>query len=88
MEPLELLEMRWNMKMVIRTNQGPGAMILDKTSIRIKNDTTTTMINNLADRKELQMKLGYMRDRGYMKLGSAKSVMTNNRKRSTINNLN
>jgi hypothetical protein len=35
--------------------------ILDRTSIRVKNDTTT-MVGNLAGRKEMQMKLGYMID--------------------------
>jgi ribosomal protein S24E len=35
-------------------------MIMNRTRIKIKNDTIT-MINNLANRKELQVKLRYMR---------------------------
>jgi hypothetical protein len=49
-------------KPMTRTNQGLGATIMDRTSIRIKNDTTT-MISNLAGRKELQVKLRHMRNR-------------------------
>jgi hypothetical protein len=77
---------RWIMKPVARTSQGPHVTILNRTSIRIKNGTTI-MTSNLVDRKELQVKLRYMRNR-YMKLGSVKSVMTNNGKRSIISNLN
>jgi hypothetical protein len=87
MKPIKLPETRWITKLTIRTNQSPGATIMDRTSIRIKNDTIT-MISNLDDRKELQVKLGHMRNRWHMKLGSAKSAMTNNRKRSTISSLN
>jgi hypothetical protein len=47
MKPIKLPEMRWITKLMTRTNQGPGATIMDRTSIIIKNDTTT-MINNLA----------------------------------------
>jgi hypothetical protein len=83
---MKLLEMRWITEPTTRTNQGPSATIMDRTSIRIKNDMTT-MISNLTDRKELQVKLRYMRNKRYMKLESVKSVMTNNRKRSTINSL-
>jgi hypothetical protein len=79
--------MRWIMKLMTRTNRGLGAMIIDKTSIIIKNDTTT-MISNLASRKEVQVKLRHMRNRRRVKMGSAKSAMTNNRNKSTINNLN
>jgi hypothetical protein len=87
MKPIKLPEMRWIPKPTTRTNQGPNAMIMDRTSIKIKNDTTT-MISDLAGRKELQVKLRHMRNRWHMKLGSVKSDMTNNRKRSTINSLN
>jgi hypothetical protein len=62
-------------------------MILNRTSIIINNDTTS-MISNLADKKELQIKPRHMRNKCHMKLGSAKSVMTNNRKMSTISSLN
>jgi hypothetical protein len=62
MKPIKLLEMRWITKPTTRTSQGPSAMIMDRTSIRIKNDMTI-MINNLADRKELQVKLRHMRNR-------------------------
>jgi hypothetical protein len=87
MKPVKLPETRWITKPTTRTNQGPGATIMDKTSIRIKNDMTT-MISNLAGRKELQVKLRHIRNRWHMKLESAKSVMTNNKKRTTISGLN
>jgi hypothetical protein len=62
MKPIKLPETRWITKPMTRTNQGLGATIMDRTSIRIKNDTTT-MISNLAGRKELQVKLRHMRNR-------------------------
>jgi hypothetical protein len=34
-------------------NQGPGVMIMDRTSIKIKNDTTT-MISNLAEKRAVR----------------------------------
>jgi hypothetical protein len=80
MKPVKLPETRWITKLTTRTNQGPCATIMDR-SIRIKNDTTT-MISNLAGRKELQVKLRHVKPR------SVKSAMTNNSKRSTINSLN
>jgi hypothetical protein len=42
-------------------------MIMNRTRIKIKNGTIT-MINNLANTKELQVKLRYMRKRRHMKL--------------------
>jgi hypothetical protein len=51
MKPIKLPETRWITKPMTRTNQGLGATIMDRTSIRIKNDTTT-MISNLAGRKD------------------------------------
>jgi hypothetical protein len=86
MEPVKLPETTWITKPMTRTNQGPGATIMDRTSIRIKNDTTT-MISNLARRKELQVMLRYKRNIRHMKLESGKSAMTTNRK-STISSLN
>jgi hypothetical protein len=87
MKSVKLPETRWITKPTTKTIQGPSAMIMDKMSIRIKNDTTT-MISNLVGRKELQVKLRNMRNRWHVKLKIAKSVMTNNRKRSTISCLN
>jgi hypothetical protein len=60
---------------VTRTNQDPGATIMDRTSIRIKNDTTTT-INNLGNEKELQVKLRKMKNRRHMNPRSAKSAIS------------
>jgi hypothetical protein len=54
--------LRWITKSVARTSQGSHVMILNRTNIRIKNDTTT-MISNLVGRKEMQVKLRYMRNR-------------------------
>jgi hypothetical protein len=85
MKSVKLPETRWITKPTTKTIQGPSAMIMDKMSIRIKNDTTT-MISNLVGRKELQVKLRNMRNRWYVKLKIAKSVM--NRKRSTTSCLN
>jgi hypothetical protein len=48
MKSVKLLEMRWIMKSATRTNWGPGVTIMGRTSIKIKNNTTT-MISNLAD---------------------------------------
>jgi hypothetical protein len=45
-----------------RTNQSPGAMIINRTKVTVKNDMTT-MISNLAGRKKLQVKLRNMRNR-------------------------
>jgi hypothetical protein len=86
MELVKLLETRWITEVTTRTNQGPDVTIMVRTSNRIKNDTT--MISNLTNRKELQVKLRYMRNKWHMKLGSAKSAMANNRKRGIINSLN
>jgi hypothetical protein len=66
--------MRWIKEPKVRTIQGPGAMIMDRTNIRIKNGAAS--------------QLRYMRNRRHIKLGSVKSAMTNNRKRSTISSLN
>jgi hypothetical protein len=73
MEPVKLTEMRWITEPMARTNQGPSATIMNRTRIRIKNDTTT-IISNLVDNKKLQLKLRYMRNRRDIKLGSVKSV--------------
>jgi hypothetical protein len=66
MKPVKLPKMRWITKPTTRTNQDPGATIMDRTSIWIKNDTTT-MICNLTGRKDLQVKLRYMRNRQHMR---------------------
>jgi hypothetical protein len=70
-----------------RTKKGPGVTILNKTKVRIKNDMTT-MINYLAGRKKLQLKLRYMRTKHHMKMRSAKSAQANNKKRSIVSSLN
>jgi hypothetical protein len=70
-----------------KTNQVLGATILSRTKVRIYNDTIT-MISNLADRKKLQVKPRYIRNRQHMKMRSAKSALTNNMKRSIVSSLN
>jgi hypothetical protein len=87
MQSVKLPKTRRITEPTARTNQSPGAMILNRTKIRIKNDTTI-MISNLASREKLQVKLRYMRIRRHMKTRSIKSALVNNRKRSTINSLN
>jgi hypothetical protein len=75
------------MKPTARNNQSPGATILNRTKVRIKNDTTI-MISNLASREKLQVKLRYMRNGRHMKTRNIKSALANYRKRSTISSLN
>jgi hypothetical protein len=82
MQPIKLPKTRRITEPTARTNQSSGATILNRTKVRIKNDTTT-MISNLASREKLQVKLRYMRNRRHMKIGSIKSVLANNRKMST-----
>ena len=75
--------MRWITEPMASTNHSPGATILNRARVRIKN-YTTTMISNLTGRKELQVKLRHMRNRWHMKMRSIESALTSNRKRSTI----
>jgi hypothetical protein len=87
MQTIKLPETRRITEPTARTNQGLGTMILNRTKVKINNDMTT-MISNLVGGKELQVKSRYMRNRRHMKIGSAKSLMTNNRKTITINSTN
>jgi hypothetical protein len=58
------------------TKQSTGAMILNRTGIKVESDATTR-VNNLTTGKELHVKLRNMRNRRNMKRGSTKNASTN-----------